>query len=72
MNKTTKLFKITTLILSVIDIFAIVFFTISLTLAFSQKNILNTSHLTILIITIILNVLYSAYLVTYLITHKKR
>lgn len=72
MNKTTKTFKITTILLSIINIFAIIFFAVSLSLALSQKTILNTTHLFILIITIIFNVLYTAYVVTYLIIHKKK
>ena len=44
MNKTTKTFKITTILLSIIDIFAIIFFAVSLSLALSQKTILIHSN----------------------------
>lgn len=72
MSRTSKTFKITTILLSIIDILAIVYFAISLSLAINQKTILNTAHLVLLIITIIINTVYCGYLITYLIIHKKK
>ena len=72
MNKVTKPFKITTILISIIDIATLVYFILYLSLALSQKTILNTAHLVILIITIVLNVMYVIFLITYLIIHKKK
>ena len=72
MSRLTKPFKITTWLISIIDIATLVYFVVSLTLALNQKTILNTAHLVILIITIVLNVVYVVYIFSYLIIHKKK
>ena len=72
MSRPTKPFKITTWLISIIDIATLVYFVVSLTLALNQKTILNTAHLVILIITIVLNVVYVVYIFSYLIIHKKK
>jgi hypothetical protein len=72
MSRLTKPFKITTWLISIIDIATLVYFVVSLTLALNQKTILNTAHLVILIIAIVLNVVYVVYIFSYLIIHKKK
>ena len=72
MSRLTKPFKITTWLISIIDIATLVYFVVSLTLALNQKTILNTAHLVILIITIVLNVVYVVYIFSYIIIHKKK
>ena len=72
MSKLTTTFKVSSLLISIIDILSLVYFGISVFQALNQTTILTKSHIVILIITIVLNVIYASYLITYLIIHKKK
>ena len=72
MSKLNTTFKVSTILISIIDILALVYFGVSVFQAINQTTILAKSHIVLLIITIILNVIYASYLVTYLIIHKKK
>lgn len=72
MNKTTLAFKVSTILISIIDISTLVYFIVTLISVLSNKIILAKGHLVLLITALIINSLYVIYLIIYLIIHKKR